>query len=119
MSDPFNPPDAVIPEDDTIKYATGSSCLAKSFGSYVCVCWNARREKKTITQGGITYTAQVPVAKGEPYISFRELRQSEDDEEEWFLDEDSTVGGGIRRSEDEKMRKELDAAVEYLRKLGH
>lgn len=81
-------------------------------GEYVGVAWNLRYEKRKIKgEDGLTYTADVPLRDSGPYIDFFSIRGEEDD---WWVDEDSPVEGGIYANMARSVAAELLVAAEYL-----
>ena len=89
---------------------------AHMFGDMVGVVWNTSIEKKRLQDaGGTTYTAEVPVRKGKPYIDFLWIR--EEDTDSPYEDEDSPISGGISLKVAAKLSNELNDAISYLRKI--
>ena len=79
----------------------------------VAVCWNIEEKRKTIEQDGIEYSAVVPIRKGKPYISFITLCY--DGYDDFYVDDDSSVDGGLSLSKGWSVLEELRKACEYIR----
>ena len=82
------------------------------FGFYVSVVWATEDREERQGNRRVVTTAR----DGDPpYISFLWIRN--EDEETW-IDEDSTVAGGLRVDQAEEMAQGLLAAAAYIRSLA-
>ncbi len=83
-------------------------------GEFVCVAWNAREvEQQNIDE--VTYGVTIKRIS-RPYIDFIDIRH-DDDWDEFHLDEDSPVKGGLTLGFAKQIYKELGVAIEYLESL--
>jgi len=81
------------------------------FGFYVSVVW--RVKEQTEEQEGNRRTITT-VRDGKPYISFYWIRGEGDD---IWIDDDSTVAGGLSVGQAEEVAQGLAAAIAYIRSL--
>jgi hypothetical protein len=86
-------------------------------GSFVSVIWNTdEKAVKSIGPNGECVTTVTAVRNGKPYIDFPALRERDGT---YYEDDDSTVEGGLRVENAEKVAAELLLAVIYLQLLDN
>ena len=84
-------------------------------GNSVGVCWNLEEaEKQLKDENEVVYKAKINIRSGRPYIDFVDIRK---DGDSFYVDEDSSVVGGIDVGFAKEIVEELKLAIEYITTL--
>ena len=98
---------------DVRKYMASERSVHYPYGNkWVAVVWNCKTKIHTLTRDGVSCQAFIPEPTGQPYIDF--VWVNAENENDVWIDEDSTVAGGIDINYAKEIRKELANAIKYL-----
>lgn len=86
------------------------------FGDYIGIVWDLEEvTKTTVNETGHRQKVTVYERTGEKYIGFPIIRGNT--EEDYYLDDDKSIDGGLSLEAARQVAQELTSAVEYLESL--
>jgi len=85
-------------------------------GKYVAVVLPVIKKdfRKVIDDIEYKGSAKIADLSGKPYIDFIDLRH-DDRDDEWYIDDDSPVAGGLDIGFSDQIANEIRAAIAYIR----